>query len=278
MMRTGATSKYEYEDEYDEPDAYDEYESGDEYEDEYLREKRSVENGQQNGTLKDSEDEYRRLALGDEDLVDRVTNLLNGKSTGRRIKRVVFKYGLFQSIVGFILVVIASYENVNFFQLDYFNQSLYGAPVLILMWLVSFPTWIIGLLSLLAVYYWASLCTNRELFTSLLKIYFGILFFLFFLTLWFICALFLTFKGADWKANVDLIAVYPVYIVTCICVLPYLFSLAYYLMDVHYLNDEVMAKGNIAEVPSHTYASHMVMNMKFIHIDAYMYIYTHIHV
>jgi hypothetical protein len=141
----GATSRYEYEDEYDEPGIYDEYKSEDEYEDEYLREKRSVENGQQNGTSKNAEDEYRRLALGDEDLLDRVTNLLNGKSTGRRIKRVVFNYGLFQSIIGFVLVIMASYENVNFFQLELFNQPLYGAPVLTLMWLVSFPTWIMGM-------------------------------------------------------------------------------------------------------------------------------------
>jgi hypothetical protein len=246
-MRTGSSSKYEYE---------DEYKSEDEYEDEYLREKRSVENGQ-NLTPKESEDLYRQLALGDEDLVDRVTNLLNGKTTGRRVKRVIFKYGLYQSILGFMLVVIASYENVNFFQLDYFNLPSYGAPVLTLMWLVSFPTWIIGLLSLLAVYYWASLCTNRELFTSLLKIYFGILAVLFVLTLWFACALFLTFKDAKWKTNVDLIPVYPTYIVTVICVMPYLFSLLYYLMDVHYLSDEVMAKGTITEVRSHKCTSHI---------------------
>lgn len=237
-MRTGTSAKYRSE-------SSDSSYSEGEYEDEKNDDYGSV--SQRNNTNdRDTQDLYV-LALGDEDIVDRVTNLLTGKSTGRRIKRVIFKYGLYQTVLGFMLVVISSYADVNFRFLESFNLPLHGAPVLTLMWLVSFPTFFMGLLSLLAVYYWASLCTNRQLFTSLLRIYFGILALLFIFTLWLICALFLTFKNADFKTNPDMIAVYPSYVVTIICVLPYLPSLVYYLMDVHYLNDEIKANGAITE-------------------------------
>jgi hypothetical protein len=151
---------------------------------------------------KGPEMDLTQLALGDEEYYDRMVTLMSGKSTGRRIKRVIGKYGLFQTILGFVLVVLSAYADIWFRFLKEFNTASHGSAVLTLMWLVSFPSFINGLLSLLAVYYWAALCTNRELLTTLLRTYFGILCVLFIFTLWLLCALFLTFGKVNWKVRV----------------------------------------------------------------------------
>lgn len=125
------------------PQNYEEYE---EYESNM-----STYNGDGNGDL-------RQIAFGDEEYFDRMFNLLNGRTTGRRIKRVIFKYGLAQTVIGFILIVLSGYEGT--YLLILLDGVMYGNPIS-LMWVVAIFTFINGLLSLFAVYYWASLCTNR---------------------------------------------------------------------------------------------------------------------
>lgn len=77
------------------------------------------------------DDDLSGLALGEEDFYDRITNLLTGKTTGRRIKRAIFKYGSLHSILGFALVVLSSYEVTYFQFMSYFNATTHGASILV---------------------------------------------------------------------------------------------------------------------------------------------------
>ncbi len=74
-----------------------------------------------------------------------------------------------------------------------------------LLWTVSLPSFLLGLITMSAVRNWASLVTNRDLLASLMRIYMGTCFILFIVTLWCACCTFLTFsKIKDW--GVSLIA------------------------------------------------------------------------
>ena len=144
--------------------------------------------------------DLRFLGIGDEDLYDRMAAVLTGTTTGRRIKRVIFKYGVIHLFLGIILIILSSYEGFNFPVTPFFQSVTHGTSVLVsafhdrhiqvilvnivlflviysegdasthrtihfsnksLMWMVSFPIFFIGILSLIASYNWASLCTNR---------------------------------------------------------------------------------------------------------------------
>jgi hypothetical protein len=71
-----------------------------------------------------------------------------------------------------------------------------------LLWLVSFPSFIMGLASMAAVRNWASLTTNRTLLSNLMRVYVFAFFLIFIFTLWLTCATFLTFKKVDdWSVS-----------------------------------------------------------------------------
>ena len=70
------------------------------------------------------------------------------------------------------------------------------------MWVVSFPSFLFGLVSMAAVRNWASLTTNRTLLSNLMRVYLVASFLLFVFTLWLTCVLFLTFrKVSDWSVS-----------------------------------------------------------------------------
>lgn len=72
------------------------------------------------------------------------------------------------------------------------------------MWVVSFPSFLLGLASMAAVRNWASLTTNRSLLSNLLRLYVFAFFLVFIFTLWLTCATFLTFKEVDdWSVSRD---------------------------------------------------------------------------
>ena len=73
--------------------------------------------------------DLRQLGMGEEDFYDRMVTSLTGRTTGRRLKRVIFKYGIVHLIIGFILIVISSYEDFNYGFLPIFNYAKYGASV-----------------------------------------------------------------------------------------------------------------------------------------------------
>ena len=73
-----------------------------------------------------------------------------------------------------------------------------------LLWTVSFPSFLLGVITMVAVRHWASLVTNRNLLASLMRIYMGTCFILFIVTLWCACATFLTFrKVKDWGVRIS---------------------------------------------------------------------------
>lgn len=70
------------------------------------------------------------------------------------------------------------------------------------MWVVSFPTCIMGLVTAAAVRNWASLTTNRALLSNLMRVYVVAFFLMFIFSLWLACATFLTFRVVhDWSVS-----------------------------------------------------------------------------
>jgi hypothetical protein len=80
----------------------------------------------------------------------------------------------------------------------------------------------LAVVSLLAVKYWASLVTNRQMLGNLIRIYMGLNALQFCLVLWFVIAFFLAFKPIKrWNENVITAAIYPYYCATLVFVFPY---------------------------------------------------------
>jgi hypothetical protein len=94
----------------------------------------------------------------DDDDVFALANALKGKTTGRRIKRCIFKFGLYQLFFGIALMGIAGWETTHY-PLDggWFSEVKYGSSVRNLTWVVAFPTCLMGVLGMVAIRYWASL-------------------------------------------------------------------------------------------------------------------------
>lgn len=113
---------------------------GDDNEDYNVEEGRGRgDRGDYHGEGKSHEEEYdevwdgdlQQLGFGEEDFYGRMTILLVGRTTGRRIKRVILKYGTLHSVLGFILVCLSSYEDYNFSFLASFSEHTYGASVIV---------------------------------------------------------------------------------------------------------------------------------------------------
>lgn len=75
--------------------------------------------------------DLQQLGFGEEDFYDRMTALLVGRSTGRRMKRIILKFGTLHFTLGFILVCLSSYMDYNFSFLAYFSTPTYGASVIV---------------------------------------------------------------------------------------------------------------------------------------------------
>ncbi len=120
--------------------------------------------------------------------------MLRGKTTGRMLKRDIFKAGVAQLFFGIMLIIIANYEYLNFVTTSYFDTNMYGAKLMDLMWLVSVPSFLAGCFSMLIIKFWGTLVTNRTILIVLMKVYMVILFLLLVTTVWLIAALILTFR------------------------------------------------------------------------------------
>ena len=116
------------------------------------------------------------------------------------------------------------------------------------MWVVSFPSFLLSLVTASAVRNWASLTTNRRLLSNLLRIYVFAFFLIFIFTLWLACAWFLTFKKIkNWTADVTLAQIFPYYVSMIIFIMPYLAAVSYYTLEISYYIDLVDMGGNITE-------------------------------
>ena len=170
----------------------------------------------------------------------------------RRIKREIFKFGTIQLVCGIALFVIAYQEDRNFFLSQYFIQNNYGSNLQSLMWLCAFGGVIMGVISMVMIRYWSSLVTNRELLSSILKLYMFIFFIFFIFVLWTTCVVFLTFSGVKrWSANEDLKAIYPYYIATGVFITPFTCAICMYTLNISYLNEELELGGDIMEPDMH---------------------------
>ena len=122
--------------------------------------------------------------------------MLRGSTTGRRLKRNIFKAGLAQLVCGFILLMITIYIYENYWYTDYYGTMRLGATLLSLMWLVSFPSVLAGLFSMLIIKYWPTLVTNRNIVINLMRMYMVIMVMLLISVCWCISSLIISFKGA----------------------------------------------------------------------------------
>ena len=98
--------------------------------------------------------DLQQLGFGEEDFYGRMTTLLVGRTTGRRIKRVILKYGTLHFVLGFILIILSGYEDYNFSYLSYFNTPTHGASVIVSNAMPAriFPPQRAALIGLLAIF------------------------------------------------------------------------------------------------------------------------------
>jgi hypothetical protein len=171
--------------------------------------------------------------------------LMRGNTTGRRLKRTIFKSGIAQLSCGFSLMMLAIgggyLESMN----KYFIDNVYGASIHDLQWLVSFPSILFGIGSMIMIYYWASLCTNRTLLKSILNIYMCVNLFFFIFVFWLLCALGLSYRrgNVDWR-NKDLTnqifaCVFFQFVFTVI----YFVTILQYTLDISYFSEELEYEG-----------------------------------
>lgn len=177
--------------------------------------------------------------------------MLRGKTTGRMLKRDIFKAGLSEIVFGFVLLVITLYEEYNFITTKYFDTNQYGATLLSLMWLVSFPSLLAGVLSFVLVKFWPTLVTNRSVLLNVTRVYLVIMFLLLASIIWCLAAVILTFRRVKFlRASGVEKAIFPCYACSLVFLFLYGIALVLYLLDVHYLAEEVEYEGEIREPTS----------------------------
>lgn len=95
---------------------------------------------------------------GDEGFGFAMVNALKGRTTGRRIKRCIFKFGLYQLFFGIALMGIACWETTYYPLTEgWFAEVKYGSSIRNLTWVVSFPSCLMAIVGMVAIWYWASL-------------------------------------------------------------------------------------------------------------------------
>jgi hypothetical protein len=131
--------------------------------------------------------------------------LFRGRTLGRRLKRELCKLSLFELLTGTVMLTLTIVDQVNFSITPYFTISEYGGSLLSLQYSVAFSALIFGFAGILAIKYWASLVTNRELLGKILRIYQFCLVIFFTISLWCLCAIFLTFRNVKWNVSQSLL-------------------------------------------------------------------------
>jgi hypothetical protein len=171
--------------------------------------------------------------------------MLRGNTTGRRLKRTIFKSGVAQLSCGFSLMILAIEAGYTEVMSKYFIENRYGASVHDLQWLISFPSILLGIGSMIMIYYWASLCTNRTLLKAILNIYMMINLFLFIFTLWLICALGLLYRtpNIDWQNRTLMQQMFACVFFTFLFTLIYFVTIIQYTLDISYFSEELEYSG-----------------------------------
>lgn len=190
----------------------------------------------------------------DVDLEDEVgfglVMMVRGRSTGRRVKRDLCCFGVFQFICGVAIGAIADAENKNYSIAQFFANSEHGKDMIGIMEMVATLSILMSILTFALIRYWSSLVTNRTLLSGVLKIYVGICFAMFIIVLAVMIVVFQTFGEVPrWGVGVnnETNNMLPHYICTVLFMFPYLLCVCRYGMNISYLNEEVEMGGNITE-------------------------------
>jgi hypothetical protein len=178
---------------------------------------------------------------------------MRGSSIGRQTKRCIFYLSLVEILYGIPVFIMSVYEDVNLDFVAYFTGYSQGSSLLGLQYGTSFLALFFGTLGMLAARNWATMVTNRELLVNTLNIYQGILLLLLILTIVTIAKIFHVFRNIDWSSITGAL-ILPLYICTMICLFPFLFGLAYYLLEISFLSESIHYGADITEpepLPDH---------------------------
>jgi hypothetical protein len=172
---------------------------------------------------------------------------IRGRTTGRRIKRELFCFTLFQIITGISLYTIYWYETKTKFIMDFFIRI--DSDVLGWTRSIAIMCFLWGLVSMTIIRYWSSLVTNRVLLSTVLKIMVTIFFIKWILVLIALVTVFNTFSEYRYGAGAspDVNNMFPFFLCSVIFLFSYLMCTCCYGMNISYLNEEVELGGNIKE-------------------------------
>jgi hypothetical protein len=206
-----------------------------------------------NSVVLDIEDDFGPINPDDEykhELGYFLVLLLRGDSLSRQLKQDVFKMSVAHCIMGPAMLVISAVEDEKFSFTPYFKATMYyGSPLLDLQYTTSIFAIAMGWLGLLAVHHWASVISNRDLFTKLCKGFQALLAFMFALSMWQMCVFFRVFQGADFSTEFHMQEIYGYYVFSIIFMLPYIVAALMYGLNLNYLQ-EMVDEGGLLEEPA----------------------------
>ena len=179
--------------------------------------------------------------------------LLRGDSIGRELKRNVFAVGCAQIIMGVPLFIMTTICDYRYRSTPFYRPVVYGAPLLSLQYVVSWFAMMFGIISMIAIHHWASLVSNRQLLSKISKGYQGILVTQLAFDIWTIAVLYNTFLGVDYGAQYIYAEVQIVVAITWVLLIPHMIMVAYYVLNINYLQEKIDEGVDIAEpsIPDH---------------------------
>ena len=174
---------------------------------------------------------------------------MRGRTTGRRLKRDLFKQGLSQFFVSVGMIIMTDQAARNYTVTNFFATSIFGKSLLSLWWLVCIIGFMLSFLTMFIVWGWPSLMTNRVLTSTVLKMYMIIQLVNWIFTLATLVTTFRTFgeRKRYVPAGPLETTLFPYYLVSVFFLLPYMFCICANTMNLSYLNDEVEFGGTLLE-------------------------------
>ena len=173
---------------------------------------------------------------------------MRGRSTGRRLKRDLFKQGLAQVCVSIGLMIMTDQAARDFTVTHFLELSVYGKSLISLWWLVSIIGFLLCFVTLFVVYGWPSLVTNRQLTSTILKIYMLIQVVNWIFTF---STLVTTIRTVNENRRYDMTltqkTLQPYFIAAVFLLLSYTCCICGNTMNLSYLNDELEFGGTILE-------------------------------
>lgn len=177
---------------------------------------------------------------------------LRGTTIGRKLKRIIFTFGVYQCIAGFVLTLIGI-SGANNPQLQkVYNISKMNSPDLqTLTLLTGIFTFLWGIGSMCIFKLWGAFCTSRLLLITIMKIYMFIDMICLIFSLWTVIILFACFEGVDFRLEKQQENyVLSSFVFSVIFLFPYIVLLIYYPLEISYFSDELHYEGVQIEEPN----------------------------